>query len=93
MPKAECFPDLSLSQANSWPQADSGLTTPRRQPLLSAVVDCIEYVFDSEGNPMFLAGLGSPEGDLVEIDFEVPIGMRFKDFNPDDVVKLSGGSA
>jgi hypothetical protein len=51
------------------------------------------YVYDSEGNPVFLVGVGEPEADnTVTMEFIAPYGMKFGEFDPDTVVREDGGT-
>ncbi len=49
------------------------------------------YVYDTEGNPIFLVGNGEPEGNSVTIDFDAPYGMKFGEFDPETTVRADGG--
>ena len=50
------------------------------------------YVYDQDGNPIFLVGLGEPqEGNSVTLQFEAPHGMKFGEFDPDSTVREDGG--
>ena len=50
------------------------------------------YVYDQDGNPIFLVGLGEPEaGNSVTLEFEAPHGMKFGEFDPDSTVREDGG--
>jgi len=51
------------------------------------------YTFDSLGNPIFLVGTGTPEGNRVEITFDSPVGMVYGDFDPTSVTREDGGTA
>lgn len=51
------------------------------------------YIYDADGNPMFLVGNGVPEGNRVEINFDSPVGMKFGEFDPKTVSKEPGGTA
>jgi hypothetical protein len=51
------------------------------------------YVYDSEGNPIFLIGLGEPEeGNTVTLEFEAPYGMKFGEFDPESTIRADGGT-
>jgi hypothetical protein len=53
------------------------------------------YIYDDEGNPMFMSGAGRPEGNRLEIDevkFVSPYGMQFGTFDPDSVQRANGGT-
>jgi hypothetical protein len=43
------------------------------------------YTYDSLGNPIFMLGVGVPEGDRVEVTFESPVGMKYGEFDPNTV--------
>lgn len=51
------------------------------------------YLYDDEGNPIFMLGLGSPEGNRVKLQLESPTGMVFGDWGEDSVIGNDGGSA
>jgi hypothetical protein len=50
------------------------------------------YIYDDQGNPMFMMGVGQPEGNRVEISFISPVGMVFGEFDPDSVAREDGGT-
>jgi hypothetical protein len=51
------------------------------------------YVYDSEGNPIFLIGTGEPEEDnTVTLEFDAPYGMKFGEFDPESTVRADGGT-
>lgn len=51
------------------------------------------YVYDAEGNPIFLIGLGEPEeGNTVTLEFEAPYGMKFGEFDPNQTIREDGGT-
>ena len=51
------------------------------------------YVYDTDGNPIFLVGVGEPEeNNSVTLDFDAPYGMKFGDFDPNEVVHGDGGT-
>jgi hypothetical protein len=51
------------------------------------------YVYDADGNPIFLVGQGEPgDGNTVVLEFVAPHGMKFGDFDAGDVVREDGGS-
>ena len=49
------------------------------------------YLYDTSGNPIFLAGSSPPLEDTAEIDFKAPHGMIFGEFDPNSVVREDGG--
>lgn len=49
------------------------------------------YIYDTDGNPIFLVGVSQPEGNTVEIAFEAPYGMVYGSFDPDAVIREDGG--
>lgn len=51
------------------------------------------YTYDDLGNPIFMLGNGTPDGNMVEITFESPVGMKYGEFDPGTVVRESGGTA
>jgi hypothetical protein len=57
------------------------------------VVVAYWYVYDSEGNPIFLIGNGEPgQGNTVTLEFEAPYGMKFGEFDPESTVRADGGT-
>jgi len=51
------------------------------------------YVYDTEGNPIFLIGTGEPEEDnTVTLEFVAPHGMKFGEFDPESTVRADGGT-
>ena len=50
------------------------------------------FAYDDQGNPMFMMGTGTPEGNRVEIDLVSPVGMVFGEFDPDSVTREDGGT-
>ena len=54
---------------------------PGGDPLLVAYW----YIYDVEGNPIFLVGTGTPVGNTVEISFTSPVGMVYGEFDPDSL--------
>jgi len=50
------------------------------------------YTYDAQGNPIFMIGTGSPQGNRVEIDFVSPVGMIYGEFDPETVSRESGGT-
>lgn len=59
----------------------------------SPLVVAYWYVYDSEGNPIFLVGVGEPEeGNTVTLDFDAPYGMKFGEFDPEQLVHGDGGT-
>jgi hypothetical protein len=51
------------------------------------------YVYDSEGNPIYLIGVGV--GFVVFcvcVVFEAPYGMKFGEFDPDSTIRADGGT-
>jgi len=51
------------------------------------------YTYDDLGNPIFMLGNGTPDGNTLEFTFESPVGMKYGEFNPGTVVRESGGTA
>ena len=51
------------------------------------------YTFDSLGNPIFLVGAGVPDGNMLEVQFDSPRGMKYGEFDPGDVIRENGGTA
>jgi hypothetical protein len=57
------------------------------------VVVAYWYVYDAEGNPIWLIGQGAPEeGNTVTLEFDAPYGMKFGEFDPDQTVHTDGGT-
>jgi len=56
------------------------------------VVVAYWYVYDTEGNPIWLIGMGEPEKDnTVILEFDAPYGMKFGEFDPEQTVRGDGG--
>ena len=51
------------------------------------------YTFDNLGNPIFLVGAGVPDGNMLEVQFDSPHGMKYGEFNPESVTRENGGTA
>jgi beta-glucanase (GH16 family) len=51
------------------------------------------YIYDNNGNPIFLVGNGVPGETSVDITFESPVGMQYGVFDPNSVVREDGGTA
>lgn len=51
------------------------------------------YVYDDQGNPLFMTGSGKLDGNRVELEFKSPVGMRFGEFDPTSVAREPGGTA
>jgi hypothetical protein len=49
------------------------------------------YNYDVNGNPLFLAGTGEPQGNNLTIEFVSPHGMVYGEFDPDTVKREDGG--
>jgi hypothetical protein len=49
------------------------------------------YIYDDFGNPIFLVGQGVPDGNVLEVNFNAPVGMVFGEFDPQSVVREAGG--
>jgi len=59
----------------------------------TAVVVAYWYVYDDEGNPIWLIGMGEPEEDnTVTLEFDAPYGMKFGEFDPEQTVLGDGGT-
>lgn len=52
--------------------------TPSGAPLAVAYW----YIYDDQGNPIFLVGTGAPVGNRLEIALTSPVGMIYGDFDP-----------
>ncbi len=51
------------------------------------------YTYDDQGNPIFMIGNGTPEGNRLEITFLSPNGMVYGVFDPNTVERPDGGTA
>ena len=51
------------------------------------------YTYDTLGNPIFLVGQGVQTENALELEFVSPYGMDYGEFDPDSVVRESGGTA
>lgn len=87
--------DIGPAHSGSWynpPQNGHGFSiefgvTGGGEPL--AVV--YWYIYDDQGQPLFLTGTGVPEGNRVDIEFTSPTGMLFGEFNAASVARDPGG--
>jgi len=52
----------------------------------------IWYIYDDQGNPMFMVGEGAPYGNQLLVIFERPWGMEFGVFDPSSVYREDGGT-
>ena len=50
------------------------------------------YTYDNKGNPIFMLGTGVPDGDILDVVFESPVGMIFGEFDPLSVIREDGGT-
>ena len=50
------------------------------------------YTYDNQGNPIFMLGNGYPDGDVLDVVFESPVGMNFGEFDPLSVNREDGGT-
>ena len=50
------------------------------------------YTYDNKGNPIFMLGTGVPDGDVLEVVFKSPVGMKFGEFDPLSVTREDGGT-
>jgi len=50
------------------------------------------YTYDDKGNPIFMLGNGYPDGDVLDVVFESPVGMVFGEFDPLTVLREDGGT-
>mgnify|MGYP001816842319 CR=1 FL=1 len=50
------------------------------------------YTYDNQGNPIFMLGTGVPDGDMLDVVFESPVGMIFGEFDPLSVTREEGGT-
>jgi hypothetical protein len=49
------------------------------------------YVYDINGNPIFLVGDNKPGGNIVTVKFIAPYGMAYGEFDPETVDREDGG--
>lgn len=49
------------------------------------------FVYDREGHPVFLMGIGAPQGAELDVGFISPYGMIYGEFDRDSVVRADGG--
>jgi len=52
----------------------------------------IWYIYDDQGNPVFMVGEGAPYGNQLQVTFECPWGMEFGVFDPRSVYREDGGT-
>ena len=58
----------------------------------SPLVVAYWYVYDTDGNPIFLVGNGEPDdSNSVTISFSAPYGMKFGEFDPESTIRPDGG--
>jgi len=50
------------------------------------------YTYDNQGHPIFMLGTGVPDGDILDVVFESPVGMIFGEFDPLSVTLEEGGT-
>jgi hypothetical protein len=50
------------------------------------------YTYDNQGNPIFMLGTGVPDGDILDVVFQSPVGMIFGEFDPLSVTRENGGT-
>jgi len=50
------------------------------------------YTYDNQGHPIFMLGTGVPDGDMLDVVFESPVGMIFGEFDPLSVIREEGGT-
>jgi len=50
------------------------------------------YTYDNQGNPIFMLGNGVPNGDMLDVVFDSPVGMNFGEFDPLSVIREDGGT-
>lgn len=92
----ELPPDIGPAHSGSWynaAQSGHGFSlefgeTRGGAPLAVAYW----YIYDDDGEPLFLVGQGVPEGHRVEVEFESPTGMVFGEFDRDTVDRAAGGA-
>ena len=89
-------PDIGPAHSGSWyhqPQSGHGFSlefgiTGAGEPLAVAYW----YAYDDQGQPLFLVGQGTPEGNRVEVAFIAPQGMVFGEFDPATVTRHPAGT-
>ena len=50
------------------------------------------YTYDNQGHPIFMLGTGVPDGDMLDVVFQSPVGMIFGEFDPLSVIREEGGT-
>ena len=89
-------PDIGPAHSGSWFQPDQdghGFSLEFGQrPDGSPLAIAYWYIYDGQGNPIFMMGTGVPEGNRVIVDFVSPVGMVYGEFDPDSVVRENGGT-
>ncbi len=50
------------------------------------------YTYDNQGHPIFMLGTGVPDGDMLDVVFQSPVGMIFGEFDPLSVTREEGGT-
>ena len=50
------------------------------------------YTYDSEGNNVYLIGVGTPVGNRLEVNFVSALGMEYGEFDPTTVTREDGGT-
>lgn len=50
------------------------------------------YIYNDQGEPIFMLGTGTPEGNQVTVDFQSPVGMVYGVFDKETVERPSGGT-
>ncbi len=76
---------IGPAHSGSWWNSDEnghGFALEAGEVAGSPVVVAYWYIYNSVGDPIFFVGSGVPEGNVVDINFVSPVGMRFGEFNP-----------
>jgi beta-glucanase (GH16 family) len=91
----EGTPDVAFSHSGSWfndGQSGHGFSIEIGELGGEPFAVVYWYTYDSLGNPMFLVGTGTPDGNVLEVTFESPYGMIFGVFDPTTVERPDGGT-
>jgi beta-glucanase (GH16 family) len=88
-------PDIRPEHSGSWFNADQnghGFSVEIGELNGEPFAVVYWYTYDSLGNPMFLVGTGTPDGNILEVTFESPYGMIFGVFDQTAVQRPAGGT-
>ncbi len=89
-------PPIGPAHSGSWyneDQSGHGFSMEfGTQPDGSPLAVIYWYIYDDQGDPIFLIGSGVPVGNRVEVQFVSPVGMVYGEFDPDSVSREDGGT-